>query len=48
MREKKEKVKLKFGVNMKIPRNSKKCDHVDVKNAQERRVVNERSSLIHF
>ncbi len=26
MREKKDKMKLKFGVNMKIPRNSKKCD----------------------
>jgi hypothetical protein len=48
MKEKKGKVKLKFGVNMKVPRSSKKCDHVDVKNAQERRVVNKGSSLVHF
>jgi hypothetical protein len=48
MKEKKGKVKLRFGVNMKVPRSSKKCDRVDVKNAQERRVVDKGSSLVHF
>jgi hypothetical protein len=48
MREKKGKVKLKFGGNMKVPRSSKKCDCADVKNAQERRAVNKGSSLLHF
>jgi hypothetical protein len=50
MKEKKGKVKLRFGVNMKVPKNSKKCDidRADVKNAQERRAINKGSSLVHF